>query len=59
LEAFNRGCDLAQETISYIVMLWQVTFPGIASTNTLSAVDDAFLSMLFPQPYGPSVLKHK
>jgi len=58
-EAFNRGCNLAQETMSHIAILWQVTFPKIAGTNPLSDDDGTLLSMLFPSPLGTLVLEYK
>lgn len=55
-DAFTRGADLARETMARIVMLWQVVFPGIAGTDPLKGFDAAIVSMLFPAPYGPSLL---
>lgn len=59
LGAFHRGCDLAQETMSHIAMLWQVTFPGIAGTAPLADRNGELLSTLFPPPLGPLLLNHK
>jgi hypothetical protein len=58
-DAFKRGCDLAQETMSTIVMLWQVTFPEIADTDPLAGLGPSVVSALFPAPHGPTLLVHR
>ena len=57
-EAFDRGCDMAIQTMAHIAMLWQVAYPEIAGTKPLGHKTTTFLSQLFPGPIGPLALAH-
>ena len=57
--AFDRGCDLALETMSRIAMIWQVAYPAISRTEPLKRSDPKYLHLLFSGATGSSALVHK
>jgi hypothetical protein len=59
VEYFDRGCELAEKTISLIAMLWQVVFPQIAATEPLGPTSGSTYDNLFLLPHGPSVLAYR
>lgn len=59
VEYFDRGCRLAERTISLIAMLWQVVFPQIAATEPLGPTSSSTYDNLFLLPHGPSVLAYR
>jgi len=58
-EYFLRGCTMASRTISLIAILWQVTYPQIATTFPLGPLGDQSYRELFPAPFGPLALAHQ
>lgn len=58
-EFFLRGCSLVSRTISWVALLWQITYPQIASTLPLGPLGGESYRRLFPAPLGPLALSHR
>ena len=56
---FERGREMVALTMSFVAILWQVTFPQIASTSQSAALEKGVFEKLFPAPWGPIALAHK
>ena len=56
---FDRGCELMLKTMSYIAILWQITFPEIVDKCPLGPLDSNAYDALFPGPLGSLALAHR
>ncbi|MGI8961142.1 MAG: hypothetical protein ACR2IV_15515 [Bryobacteraceae bacterium] len=58
-EFFVRGCSMVSRTSTWIALLWQITYPQIASTLPLGPLEVDSYRRLFPPPFGPLALGHR
>ena len=55
-DAFDRGCQLTEKTMSMIAILWQVVFPQMAGPLGYGSERRPEFEPLFPPPLGPLAL---